>query len=159
MRQNDLMVVSNKCLSLIKGFESFRPFTYLCQAGIKTIGYGHTLNVKAGDACSQYQADIWLREDIKEAEEVIRSEVMIKLTQGQYDALVSFVFNVGPGVKGVKDGFARLKTGQPSTMLRKINLNLLDDAAHEFEKWNLVNGAVSSGIVKRRVAEKALFLS
>jgi len=81
------------------------------------------------------------------------------LTQNQFDALVSILFNVGPGAKGVKDGIITLKSGVPSTLLRMLNLSIYAGAADEFPKWcHGLGGALLPGLVTRRARERALFL-
>jgi lysozyme len=87
---------------------------------------------------------------------VVDTAVKCQLNPNQYAALVSFVFNVGPGKKDFKSGFVTLKNGRPSSMLRMLNAQLYRAAAEEFPKW--VNNPPLPGLVKRRAAERALFL-
>ncbi|WP_420997589.1 lysozyme [Cupriavidus sp. 30B13] len=125
-----------------------------------TIGYGHTgRDVYKGLRINEPQACSYLATDVADAEGVINRVVTVDLTQDQFDALVSFVLNVGAGAKGVKDGFVMLKNGQPSTMLRKINANDLIGAASEFPKWNRAAGRVLPGLVARRASEQSQFLT
>jgi lysozyme len=124
-----------------------------------TIAFGHTKGVKLGDTCTPEQAEAWLTEDMADAYRVVASAVTVPLTEKQRDALCSFVFNVGPGVKGSKDGFVRLKSGSPSTMLRKLNADDYSGAAAEFPKWNKGAGKPMRGLTIRRGKERALFLS
>jgi len=111
-----------------------------------TIGYGHTAGVKRGDTCTQEQATAWLREDLRFAEAAIQENVRVELTQGQFDALASFIFNVGQGAF------------RNSTLLKHLNAGDYKAAADQFDVW--VNGASGPlpGLVRRRAAEKALFL-
>ena len=120
-----------------------------------TIGYGHTLGVREGMTISQEQADELLLEDLQNAADVVNKWVTVHLNQGQFDALTDFVFNVGPGLPGFKDGFVWLKSGRYSTMLSLLNEGSYIGAAMEFPKWNL---PPLPGIIRRRAAEHALFL-
>lgn len=126
-----------------------------------TIGYGHTAGVKLGDTCTAEQAEAWLVEDMAEAYRIVDKAVTVSLTEKQRDALCSFVFNVGHGVRGLngKDGFVVLKNGKPSTMLRKLNAGDYTGAAAEFPKWNKASGKELRGLKIRRGKERALFLS
>src|SRR5512139_1022427 len=78
-----------------------------------TIGYGHTRNVHKGDTCTVEQAERWLDEDMGDAYSIVDAAVTVPLDYRQREALCSFVFNVGPGAKNVKDGFVRLENGKP----------------------------------------------
>lgn len=141
------MNVSQTGLDLIKQFEDLKTNAYRCPAGIPTIGYGHTHGVSLSDSCTAEQANTWLKEDCQIAETTIETAVKQPLTQNQFDALVSFVFNLGSG------NFVK------STLLKKLNAGDYTGAAEEFGKWNNVNGVPSNGLSRRRAAEKALFLS
>jgi len=122
-----------------------------------TIGYGHTGGVRRGMRISLAQAEQYLTQDIMAAERIVRHAVAVPMTQGEFDACVHFVFNVGPGAKGVKDGFVTLKSGKPSTMLRKINAGDYAGAAMEFPKWAYGAGKVMGGLVSRRAKERRMF--
>jgi lysozyme len=148
---------SSACKDLIKQFEGLRLRAYLDDGGVPTIGWGHTGDVKEGDSVSRERAEEWLDDDIRYAENIVKLAVTVPLTQWQFDALVSFVFNVGPGRKDVKDGFVQLKDGRPSTMLTKLNAGDYEGAALEFRKWVNVKGQRSNGLVRRRSAEEVLF--
>lgn len=141
------METSQNGIDLIKRFEGLQTEAYRCPAGILTIGYGHTHGVKMGDKCSPSQAEAWLRQDCLVAEMTIRMHVKKTLNQNQFDALVSFIFNLGAG-----DFIG-------STLLIKLNDGDYAGAASEFGRWVNVCGRKFSGLVKRRAAEKALFLS
>lgn len=151
------MKTSERGLALIKLFEGFRAQAYLDGGGVWTIGYGHTIDVGPGDVCTQGQAEVWLAEDIQDAETAVNRAVTVPLTQNEFDALVSIVFNVGPGKKGVHSGIVTLKSGEPSTLLRKLNAEDYDGAAFEFRKWDKDNGQVVPGLTRRRLAEQRLF--
>jgi lysozyme len=153
------MNASENCFRLIEGSEGCALKAYPCPSGIPTIGYGHTSGVRLGMTCTPAQASAWLCEDVHFAEGLVRAHVTSPLTQSQCDALVSIIFNVGPGAKGVKDGIITLKSGVPSTLLRKLNAGDSTGAATEFPKW--CHGAGSTllaGLVTRRARERALFL-
>ena len=90
------MKTSDNGIAFIKRHEGVRLQAYLCPAGVWTIGYGHTSSVKQGDRISQSQADTYLRADLRTAEQAINKQ-RLNLNQNQFDALVSFVFNVGSG--------------------------------------------------------------
>lgn len=141
------METSQNGIDLIKRFEGLQTEAYRCPAGILTIGYGHTHGVKMGDKCSPSQAEEWLRQDCLAAEMTIRMHVKKTLNQNQFDALVSFIFNLG-----AVDFIG-------STLLKKLNAGDYAGAASEFGRWVNVCGRKFSGLVKRRAAEKTLFLS
>lgn len=122
-----------------------------------TVGYGSTMGVKEGDVITLDQAEARLDRDLLNAASVVNKAVTVPLTQGQFDALTDFVFNVGPGRKDVKDGFVVLKSGKPSTMLCKLNAGDYAGAADEFPKWVNGNGKPMAGLITRRAKERALF--
>jgi len=119
---------------------------YKCPAGVWTIGYGHTYAVRPTDKIIQEQADKMLIGDLTEAENCINAVCRKELTQNQFDALVSFVFNVGCGAF------------RASTMLKYINAGKFTQAALEFPKWNKSVGKVLDGLTKRRESERLLFV-
>ncbi len=140
-----MKTTSWKGKNLIKNFEGFRENAYYCSSGIPTIGYGHTTGVVMGDTCTKEQAEMWLDSDLKTAEATVNNE-SLKISQNQFDALVSFVFNVGSGM---------FKT---STLLKKIKADPDDKTiADEFAKWKLSGGVVVAGLVTRRTAESELY--
>lgn len=151
------MHASPKAYELIKASEGLCLSAYDCPAGVKTIGWGHTHGVKPGDVITQHQAETFLAADVAECERIIASAVKVPLTQDIFDALTSFVFSVGPGKKGVKDGFVTLKSGQPSTLLRKLNAGDYAGARRALLAWVHANGMVLNGLVKRRDAEWKLW--
>lgn len=142
-----IMAPSQKCFDLVESFEGCRLTAYKDARGIWTIGYGHTLNVHEGMTITQEQADEFLREDIQNAVRCVDGKVGPPITQNQFDALVSFVFNVG---------CAAFST---STMLREINSGSILAAADEFPRWNRAGSQVLEGLTHRRSAERTLFLS
>jgi lysozyme len=110
-----------------------------------TIGVGHTRGVKKGDTCTVEQAMVWLREDVRDAEAAVLRLVKVPLSQDQFDALVSFVFNVGAGAL------------EKSTLLRMLNSGDYFGAAVQFERWNKNDGRVMAGLTRRRKEERDLF--
>jgi lysozyme len=139
------MNISDKGLDLIKSFEGCRLKAYLDSVGVATIGYGHTKGVQMGDVCTQAEADDYLKEDCADAEKCVNSAVSVPLTQHEFDALVSFVFNLGCG------------NFRKSTLLRKLLDSDYDGAAIEFRKWDKAGGQVLAGLTRRRDAEARLF--
>ncbi len=132
--------------NLIKEFEGLRLQAYKCPADRWTIGYGHTADVSANDVITEEEALSFLRQDVAESERAVNQYVHVPLTQNQFDALISFVFNLGVG------------NFRNSTLLKKINAGDNDGAAQEFGRWIHAGGKVLPGLVRRRGAERALFL-
>lgn len=120
-----------------------------------TIGYGHTGGVRMGDVCTQEQAEAWLRSDCEWATALVNELVTVPLTQGQFNSLTSFAFNMGPGAKGVKDGFRVLANGNVPTIRRNLDAQNYAGAANEFPKW--ANPPLP-GLVIRRARERNMFL-
>ena len=141
------MNISNNGIELIKQFEGLRLEVYQCTAGVWTIGWGHTSGVKQGDKITTEQALDFLRSDLEKFENVINNLVTVELNQNQYDALVSFVFNIG------------INAFKQSTMLKFLNAGHFSLAAGQFDRWVKCNGITLEGLVKRRKAEKELFLA
>jgi len=144
---------------LVKQSEGLRYKAYRDSRGVWTIGYGHTKGVAEGDTCTKEQAELWLDADLASAFMLIDQVVSSPLTTQQRDALASFVFNVGPGLKGDNDGFLVLKSGKPSTILLKLNAGDMFGAADELLKWTRAGSTHPAGLVVRRKRERALFLS
>jgi lysozyme len=124
-----------------------RTSAYQDGGGVWTIGYGHTRGVTEGMTCTSDQAAQWLQNDVAAAVVCVLHMVDVAISQAQFDALVSFVFNVGAG------NFAS------STLLRKLNAKDYTGAADEFLKWNHVDGVVEGGLTTRREAERAHFIT
>lgn len=139
------MKTSQDGVDLIKHFEGCRLEAYLCPSNVWTIGYGHTKGVKEGDVIDQEAAEAYLIEDLEEFERHVLRLVEIPLAQNQFDALVSWTFNLGPG---------NLKA---STLLNRINYGPLSDVPFQIQRWTRSNGTVLAGLVKRRAAEAALW--
>lgn len=139
--------ISNAGLKFIEKHEGKRLKAYLCPAGVWTIGIGHTRGVKEGDTITEEQAYELLRQDVRAAENAVNFE-NLKITQNQFDALVSFTFNMGVGAF------------KKSTLLKKIKANPKDATiASEFSKWINAGGAKSAGLINRRKEEINLYFS
>lgn len=141
------MNYSKNGLHLTEQFEGCRLMAYQDQIGVPTIGYGHTQGVRLGHSCTQEQAEVWLLNDLKYAEDAVNRLVRVFLYQNQFDSLVDLVFNVGVG------------NFHGSTLLRLLNAGDFSAASLEFEKWNKAGGIVRDGLTRRRLAEKDLFLT
>ena len=139
------MNISKEGLSLIKKFEGCELEAYLCPAGVWTIGYGHTKDVKEGDKINKEEADYLLQEEMIEYESYINDFVEVPLNQNQFDSLCSWVYNLGP---------TNLKN---STMLKVLNEEKYADVPQEIKRWNKAGGEVLDGLIKRREAEAKMF--
>ncbi|HEX6992235.1 MAG TPA: lysozyme [Gemmatimonadales bacterium] len=138
--------VPDSALALLREFEGCRLTAYQDVAGVWTIGYGHTgPDVQGGLTITQPQADDLLRADAQKAGDAVLACVSVPLTDGQYGALVSFVYNLGPGALA------------KSTLLRKLNAGDYAGAQGEFRKWCHAGGKFYAGLLRRRQAEAALF--
>ena len=141
------MKTSKTGIALIKHFESFRPSPYLCDGGKWTIGWGHTKGVtKDTKPITMAEGEVLLAEDMVEFEDAVTDALVVPVTQGQFDALVAFSFNVGAGAF------------RKSTLLKKLNAGDAVGAAAEFLRWNKAKGRIMRGLVKRREAEMNMFL-
>ena len=139
------MQISQEGLSLIKKFEGCELEAYKCAAGVWTIGYGSTKGVNEGDTITQEGADKLLTEEMHEYEGYINDMVTVDLKQNEFDALVSWVFNLGP---------SNLSS---STLLNRLNNKMWDDVPNQIKRWNKAGGEVLQGLVRRREAEALLF--
>jgi len=139
------MKISEAGLALIRDSEGFRAEAYRDAVGVWTIGYGHTAAVRPGDRVTAEQGLALLRADVAGAEAAVARAARVPLAQGQFDALVSFAFNLG----------AAALAG--STLLRRLNAGDAAGAAAEFPKWCHAGTAVLPGLVTRRARERALF--
>lgn len=141
-----LMTTSQAGRDLIKKYEGLRLKAYKCPAGVWTVGYGHTRGVTSSTEISQSMADLFLLDDIRPLERHI-NKLGINFRQGQFDALVSFLFNLGEG------------NFNKSTLKKKILAGGNDDdIAAEFKKWNKAGGKVLDGLTKRREEEAEMWL-
>jgi lysozyme len=140
------MKLSDRGLALIKRFEGLRLQAYHDIVGVLTIGYGHTGPDVAEDmVINASDAETLLRQDTLKFENGVEKSVKVPLTQGQFDALVSFSYNVGLG------------SLRKSTLLKKLNAGDYQGASREFERWNRAGGKVVLGLVVRRKLERQVF--
>ena len=141
------MTTSEKGLNLIKESEGFRSEAYIDPTGTPTIGYGTTRikgqPVKLGMTCTKEEAETYLKNDLAEFEKAVNLFVKVELSQNQFDAIMSLVYNIGIGA------FKR------STLLKKINSN--DLVATEWMKWVYSKGKRLPGLVERREKELSLY--
>ena len=143
--EDENMETSQNGIELIKEFEGRRLVAYQDSVGVWTIGYGHTKDVWEERLIIKSTADRLLAEDLAEFEKYVESYVTVELNQNQFDALVAWTFNLGPG---------NLKS---STLLRKLNYGDYESVPDEMKRWNKAGGEVLEGLVRRRAAEAALF--
>ncbi len=135
----------DRAAELIMQFEGCQLKAYKCPAGVWTIGYGSTKNVKEGMVITEHEAFARLMNDMQEAGNAVEKLVTVPLNDNQFAALVSFVFNVGSGAF------------RNSTMLKMINSKQYLVAAEQFGRWNKAGKQVLPGLTRRRAAERALF--
>lgn len=143
------MKTSERGLSLIRKYEGFSCVPYRCPAGTLTIGYGHAIVTGEefpASGISQKIAENILKQDVSVAEEAIVKFVTAGLSQNQFDALTSFIYNIGS------------KAFEKSTLLRLLNEGKPEDAAAEFPKWIYAGKVAQTGLIRRRAAEKQLFM-
>ena len=141
-------------IQMIKEFEGFRSKPYLDAVGVPTIGYGAThyadgRKVKMTDKpITEAEASALLAEMLKQYEKPVLDLVTSKINQNQFDALVSFTYNLG-GTNFRK-----------STLLKKVNANPMDlTISNEFLKWNKAGNKVLAGLTRRRRAESDLYFT
>jgi lysozyme len=143
--------VTQAGIDLIKRFEGFSPTVYICPAGYPTIGYGHVVKPderqQFASGVTHEQAETLLRHDVQTAERAVLRLITVPLTDGQFDALVSFTFNLGAGAL------------QRSTLRRKVNRGDHAAVPAEFRKWVWAGGRKLPGLVQRRLAESVLYQS
>lgn len=144
---SDRRQINARGLQLLKNFEGLKLSAYRDAVGVWTIGYGTTTNVNPGMRISESQAEELLRRDLLRFETAVNKLVRVPLTDNQFSALVSFVYNVGE------------RNLANSTLLRLLNQGNYQAAANEFLRWNRAGGRVLNGLTRRRQAERALFLS
>lgn len=146
--------ISKNGIELIKYFEGFRSCPYKDVAGVPTIGYGNTYyvngeKVRMSDTCiTKEKSSAMLLEVVKDFEGIVRDAVTTELTQNQFDALVSFTYNLGGGAL------------RSSTLLKKVNRNPKDKSIrYEFSRWVYADGEKLDGLVTRRKAEADLYFT
>lgn len=139
------MKISGKGADLIKRLEGLRLVAYKCSAGVNTIGYGHTWNVKKGQTINIYEAEQLLREDISPIERYL-NKVFTNIKQCRFDALCSFIFNVG------------IKAFDESTLKKRILENASrEEIEKQFMRWRYVKGSENQGLINRRKFEVKMF--
>ena len=143
--------ITQEGLDLIKRFEGFSPTIYICPAGYPTIGYGHVVREEEQerfeDGINEQEAEELLQRDLRWAERGVLRLIDVPLTDGQFDALVSFTFNLGTGAL------------QRSTLRRKVNREEHDMVPREFMRWVWAGGRRMRGLIKRRAAEARSYSS
>ncbi len=142
--------ISQAGLDLIKQFEGGSAKPYRCPAGMMTIGYGHVIRPGESfpsEGISREQAEMLLKQDVGRAERAVLRLINVPLTEGQFDALVSFAFNLGEGAL------------QRSSLRRKVNRSEHAEVPPELLKWCWAGGRRLPGLLRRRVAEAAIYLS
>ena len=145
-------MINDEGLAIIKDFEGFSPNVYRDPVGVPTIGYGSTWD-SSGERVTMDHPDITEAEgeellygEIHNAEKAVGKLITAELTENMYAALVSLTYNIGSG------------NLQRSTLRKELNYGNYDDAADEFPKWRKAGGRVLPGLVRRRAAERELFL-
>ena len=140
-------------LAIIRGFEGFEAAPYRCPAGVWTIGYGSTRTPEGAPVTAETgpiteaEAAAWMARDLERYERAVEAYVTVPVNDNQFSALVSFTYNLGSG------------NLRASTLRQKLNRGDYEGAAGEFPKWRRAGGRVLKGLVRRRAAERALFLS
>lgn len=141
--------ITQEGLDLIKRFEGFSPTIYICPAGYPTIGYGHLVRDgekgRFAEGIDQEEGEVLLRQDVRWAERGVLRLIDVPLTDRQFDALVSFTFNLGSG------------SLQRSTLRRKVNREEHHQVPDQLMRWVWAAGKRLKGLVRRRTAEAALY--
>tara|TARA_A100000172_G_scaffold27531_1_gene16179 strand:- start:7538 stop:7984 length:447 start_codon:yes stop_codon:yes gene_type:complete len=140
-----MRVTSSEGIALIKKFEGCELEAYQCSANVWTLGYGHTAGVSEGDTCTEADAETMLAEDLQEFENYVNDLVTSDLSQNEFDALVAWTYNLGPGAL------------KESTLLRRLNDGDYEDVPYQIKRWNRAGGEVLPGLTRRREAEALLF--
>lgn len=135
--------VTQDGIDLIKRFEGFSPAVYICPAGYPTIGYGHLVREAElyEQGITEAEAEALLRRDVQAAEKAVLRLIDAPLTDGQFDALVSFTFNLGAGAL------------QRSTLRRKVNRQAHSEIPEQFMSWVWAGGNKLPGLTIRRAVE------
>jgi lysozyme len=154
------MKASPECFAVIRHYESLRLKAYPDPGTGRspwTVGWGATgPDIGPSTVWTQQQADDRLTSDVALREADVNNALLVAVTQGQFDAFVSALFNIGHG-SPIKDGLIRLRSGYPSTFLRLINQGGFDGAREALGKWVSPGTSVEHGLHRRRVAEQALW--
>ena len=139
------MNLGYKGTDLLKFYEGCKLVAYQDSVGVWTIGYGHTKGVYEGMTITQEQAEQMLLDELKEYESYVDDLVTVPLNQNQFDALVVWVYNLGP------------TNFRKSTLLKELNTGNYQAVPIEIKRWNKAGGQVLEGLIKRRKAEANLF--
>ena len=139
------MKISEDGLELINKFEGCETTAYQDSVGVWTIGFGHTKGVEEGQTCSIEDAESMLADEMDEYEGYINNMVKVDLQQHEFDALVAWVYNLGPTNLG------------ESTMLKVLNGGQFDRVPEEMNRWTRAGGKILEGLVRRRQAESLMF--
>ena len=139
------MKLGERGTEILKYFEGCKLTAYQDSVGVWTIGYGHTKGVYNGMTITQEEAEQMLLTELEEYEGYIEDMVTVPLTQNQFDALVVWIYNLGP------------TNFKNSTLLKELNAGNYNAAGQEITRWNKAGGKVLAGLVKRREAEAELF--
>ena len=139
------MKLGERGTEILKYFEGCKLTAYQDSVGVWTIGYGHTKGVYNGMTITQEEAEQMLLTELEEYEGYIENMVTVPLTQNQFDALVVWIYNLGP------------TNFKNSTLLKELNAGNYNAAGQEITRWNKAGGKVLAGLVKRREAEAELF--
>lgn len=139
--------VTQEGIDLIKRFEGFSPTVYICPAGYPTIGYGHLVREaeRYEQGITEAEAEELLRRDVHAAESAVLRLIDVPLTDGQFDALASFTFNLGAGAL------------QRSTLRRKVNRQAHSEVPEQFMRWVWAGGLKSQGLLNRRAIEAQFY--
>lgn len=141
--------ITDDGIDLIKRFEGFSSSIYICPAGYPTIGYGHVVRDdekrRFDEGIDKEEGENLLRRDVRWAEQGVLRLINVPLTDGQFDSLVSFTFNLGTGAL------------QRSTLRRKVNREEHEDVPAQFKRWVWAGGRKLPGLVRRRSTESRLY--
>ena len=141
------MQINERGFNLIMEFEDCKLYVYLDIVGLNTVGVGHRTDLPVGTTITQAEADSLLHDDLEKFEDGVSDMVTAQVTPNQFSALVCLAFNIG------------LNALRGSTLLRKLNAGLPDQAAAQFTAWSHAGGVEVPGLLRRRQAEAALFQS
>ncbi|WP_057935863.1 lysozyme [Algoriphagus resistens] len=151
-------------IAILHEFESCKLKAYKCPAGVWTIGWGNTFyedgsKVREGDMITKDRADALFQNILSRFEDMARRSITSNVNENQFSAFVSALYNVGHGSK-YKDGLIVLKNGEPSTLLKTINLNPdLPVIEKLFKEWISKGTSFEKGLLRRRTAEANLYFS
>ena len=148
-----MRLINERGIEIVKSFEGLALRPYVCAGGVNSVGYGATRSSTGGpidpdmEPISETEAEALLVRDLESSEGWVSRLIKTALTENQYFALTSFTFNVGAGAL------------QRSTLRMKLNRSEYQGAAEEFPKWRMAGGRILAGLVRRRAAERTLFLA